>query len=279
MEVVEVSVQSDELTLAPIGDIQYGSPGCDVEKLQAHIQYGIENDWRFIGMGDYTDPGSPSERKLLTQVAASLHDSTNQVIEDGIHNLVVDLAAILRPTDDNRWLAVVEGDHRYDFADGQPSDHLLARKLKAPFLGSAGFVRVRFPNFKRRLVIWAFHGKMASASNPTGLTLDFIRKQASFDADIYLMGHAHQLYTLRRDQLFSYKEGNSFGIGHRDVLFAATGSFLNGWTHGSKGANGYPRGGYVEQGGLSPTPTGAPIITVRPCKKHGVELFEIRGSA
>ncbi len=274
MEIAEFKVPEGPLQISPIGDIQYGAQGCDVEKLKRHIDYGLEHGWYFIGMGDYLDTFSPSNQVLVQM--PGLYESGRELLDDAVHARVSELAGILRA--EGRWLGVVEGDHKYEFSDGQPSDHLLARKLGTPFLGTAAFVVVRIAGHKAPLVIWAFHGKATSSSNPTGLTLDFGRKQNGFEADVFLMGHAHQLYTVPRDQLFPYKHGREWRIGHKTILYAASGSFLNGWALGSKGLTGYPGGSYVEKKGLVPIPTGAPLITVTPIERYGRHEFEIRGS-
>lgn len=276
MEVYEHKIPTEgPFTLAPIGDIQYGAGGCDVDKLRRHIEYGIEHGWYFLGMGDYLDAASPSNREALR--VARLYESTRDIIDDGIYDKTRELAEILKA--EGRWIAMVRGDHTHTFADGQPSDHLLSRKLQSHYLGTAGFLRIRVAGMKTPLRVWMFHGKKTSGTNPTGLTLEFERLKARFEADLYLMGHAHANYAYRTDRLFAYREGKNFGIGHRDVVCAVTGSFLNGWSYGSRDSHGYPEGGYVEKGGLAPLPTGAPIINVTPTVKHGTELYELRGVA
>lgn len=275
MEVVEVKIPEGPFVLAPIGDIQYGASGCDVAKIRAHIEYGIDQGWYFIGMGDYLDYESPSNQRALQ--VAPVYEAVRTLIDEAVYDKVSEIAEILRA--EGRWLGMVRGDHFHRFEDGQPSDHLLSRKLKAPYLGTAGIMLIKVGKFKTPLRVWVFHGKRTSGTNPTGLTLEFQRQAARFDADVFLMGHAHANYTLRNDRLFAYRENGHYGIGHKDVLYAATGSFLNGWSYGSRDAFGYAEGGYVEKGGMAPLPTGAPVIHVTPTVKHGVEVFELRGSA
>lgn len=277
MQVVEFSIPEDELLLSPIGDIQYGAGGCDTEKLQRHIQYGVDHGWYFIGMGDAIDTFSPSNRKALQ--VAGLYESGRDLIDDGVARAADKLAAGPLGGSEGRWLGFLEGDHRHEFGSGEPVDHYLSQCLKTEFLGSSAFVLVKIGDCPKRLVIWAHHGKTTSGTNPTGLTLDFGRKHAIFDADIFLLGHAHQLYTVRRDVLTPVKVGRKWKIKHKDALYAATGSFLNGWVHESESAAGFPRGGYVEEKALTPIPTGAPLISVRPVCDEGFWRFDIRGSS
>jgi len=273
LQIAEFKVPGPELNLSPIGDIQYGAQGCDRDKLKRHIEYGNKRGWYYLGMGDYLDPGSPSTRAKVE--AAGFYESMREMIDDGICRLADDLAGIL---EGNNWLGMIEGDHRLDLSDGEPIDHYLSQAVGTPFLGTSAFIRVKIGDCPIPLTIWAYHGKLSSSTNPTGLTLEFARKQAGFDADIYLMGHAHQLYSVRRDVLLPVKHKGRWHIGHRDVVYAATGSFLNGWAHEAQSAAGFPRGGYVEQRGLTPTPTGAPLITITPVKREWGWSFEIRSS-
>ena len=53
MELVDCNLQRGPFTLAPIGDIQYGSQGCAEDMLEQHIAKGVAADWKFIGLGDY----------------------------------------------------------------------------------------------------------------------------------------------------------------------------------------------------------------------------------
>jgi hypothetical protein len=276
MQVVTHRLPDGPITIAPLGDIHYGSPGCDVEKLRRHIEWGLERDWYFIGMGDYLDGIRPSSRQALMSAVGD-RDEVARILDDAGHRLVLELAEVLKA--EGRWLGCVKGDHYQVFSDGQTSDDLLANKLKAPNLGHAGFLELWLGKFKRPVRIWVHHGKVASSSNPAGQILDFTRKQQGFDADVYLMGHAHQLVTLRRDVLFPYTEKGKPGVANREVIYASTGSFLNGYAIGTVNPAGWPHGSYVEEKGLPPLPTGAPIITVKPEIKHGQPMFEMRGSA
>jgi len=259
-------------TLAPLGDIQFGAAGCDIDKLKRHIEFGIEHGWYFIGMGDYLDTFSPSNRALLK--VANLYESGVTLIDDAIRGRAEELVEIISAK--GRWLGIVHGDHTHTFEDGQPVDALISQMLGAKYLGTSGFLLIQPKGMTQPFRVWAFHGKRTSGTNPTGLTPEFERQKARFEADLFLMGHAHLNYAYRTDVLFSYEESEGFGIGHRDVVGVATGSFLNGWAYGSHNANGWPEGGYVEKGGMAPLPTGAPIIQVTPMIKHGREIYELR---
>ena len=272
MEVVEYKVPGDILKLSPIGDIQFGARGCDVDKLRRHIEWGNERQWYFLGMGDYLDPGSPSNRKAMESI--ELYDSVHDMLDDALCRMAEKLAGYMS----GNWLGVIEGDHGFSLTSGEPIDHYLAGCLGTDFLGTSAFVNVYIGECPRPLRIWVFHGKSASAANPTGLTLHFQRLAATIEADIYLMGHAHQKYGVARDVLFPAKVGKTWKLKHRAVAYGATGSFLNGYQLGSESPAGYAKGSYVESAGLPPVATGALLITAEPEKRDEGWAFEIRVS-
>lgn len=274
MEVVTRKLPEGPFTICPIGDIQYGAAGCDVEKLRGFIDVGLEQGWYFIGMGDYLDTFSPSNKAALRIVP--VYESGVAMIDAAVVTRIEELADILRAS--GRWLGCVKGDHDWTFKDGQPSDALLARKIGAPYLGTSGIVMLYPEGVKVPLRVWVFHGAWASSVNDSFVTNKLKAKMGEFDCDLYLAGHGHQLGTVRRDVLFPYTEKRKTGIGHRDVLAVATGSFLNGYQAGTRNAAGWPEGSYIETRGLSPSPTGAPVIQVTPTVKHGTVVYEMRGS-
>ena len=51
-----------ETFLVPIGDIQLGAGGVDLDTLRADVKRGMDLDAWFIGLGDYVDVASPSGR-------------------------------------------------------------------------------------------------------------------------------------------------------------------------------------------------------------------------
>ena len=55
----------DETLIMPIGDVQFGSAACDFDKFRRHMDWGMKHGAYFIGMGDYVDFGSPSNRGAL----------------------------------------------------------------------------------------------------------------------------------------------------------------------------------------------------------------------
>lgn len=256
-----------EFKLAPIGDIQFGHVGCDAGKLQSHMEYGLENGWTFLGMGDYLDHFSPSNLKALKAAKVNLYDSANEIIDTAVESRLSELVAGPLKGSEGRWCGVVEGDHTWTLDDGQPIDALLAKKLKSPYLGSAAIIRVHFPGAcDRPLKIFVTHGGGSSIS-ATGKTLHLERLLGAFDVDVVLMGHSHLKYGVAKDKLMMVDTNAGPRLVHETKILGITGSFLNGYKAYSSDSHGWPKGSYVEQKGLSPHPTGGLLIQGKPTKK------------
>ena len=49
-----------EVLVLPVGDLQLGAPGADLDRFKRHIQWGIEHDAYFLGVGGFADLSPPS---------------------------------------------------------------------------------------------------------------------------------------------------------------------------------------------------------------------------
>lgn len=252
------------IRIMPLGDIQYGSAGCDIGKLKDYISEGLAADAWFLGMGDFHDVMSPSNRRKMAN--AALYDNAidwmeNKMMED-IGYLYED---VLKPTR-GRWIGWLEGHHLWEFTDGSTTDTELARMVGAPFLGTCGFISLEFQG-KRETVncdIWCHHG--SGGGSTVGAVINKLERVAgSFDADIYLMGHANRLTAAPKPFLGLGKDGDQMFLKNKERYLVATGAFDRGYTVGSRAnKTGRPRGGYVEQGMMLPTGMGASLIEVTP---------------
>lgn len=269
MEIVERKIGgSDKVMIAPIGDFQYGSKLFDEEKLARHVEYGNERDWNWLGMGDYLDHFSPSNRRALAQMhATTSHDDLVALLEEAVYNRVEELAGILGQEGAN-WLGLVYGDHSWTFTDGQPADALLARKLKAHILGFSTLVSVKVGDCPQPLRIFAQHKSGGPSINPTGKTLALQRTMAAYNADIYLQGHSHLKYGVPLpERALVSKRGKDY-LANRTRILGVTGSFLESAIANQRDSNGWPTGSYVEQAGLNPVETGGLVITCKPVEEE-----------
>ena len=255
-----------EIYIMPIGDVHCDNSGAaDLDKLRRHVEWGMEHGAYFLGMADYVDLASPSNRQVLT--GAKVYDSVRDALDDQGYSAVEQLFEVLKPTK-GRWLGMLSGHHFWEFQDGDTTDTWLARKLEAPYLGDSAFIRCSFIDNKERahLTIWCHHGV------GSGLTLAaplnrLERVVEYFDADIYLIGHQHKLVGAPMDRLYVNWDTNPPQLEHHTIIVACTGGWLRGYQP-SKRRGGRAQGTYVEKKMLSPTALGGVVITARPVVKH-----------
>lgn len=265
MQIVDITLPGKSLKLAPVGDFQYGAQGCDVQKLKKHIQYGVRHKWWFLGMGDYIDHFSPSNRRALVAAKTDLYDSASELLDGAVESRALELTRLLKSSK-GRWIGCVHGDHNWTFANGEPVDHFIADQLEAEYLGTAAIVRISLEEVPGAppLRVLVTHGRGASVSS-TGKTLHLERLLSAFDVDIVLMGHSHLKYGFPVDKLkaVTMPDGSSKLINETKIL-GITGSFYNGYQLGQEDSSGYPSGSYPEHGAMRPIPTGGILIDATP---------------
>lgn len=251
------------IKIMPIGDIQYSGPngGGDLDLLRRYINWGLDNDCYWIGMGDYIDFVSPSNRSKLR--SSQLYDSALDVIDQAAAKLNDDLLDVLSPTK-GRWLGMLQGHHYHEFQNGITSDEILCQALNTTFLGDCCMVRLTFRDSNKHRIactIWAHHGA-GSASTPGAAMnkLDVISR--GFDADIFLMAHVHQV-GVHAHNIVGMSNHEKPRLVDRTVTKVLTGSFMRGYMEGNT-VGGRSQGSYVEKKILRPNTLGAVVITIAP---------------
>lgn len=269
MELVSFSVPSrpdgKPLVIAPIGDIQYTGPTGQtvaLDLLKRHIDRCLELDAYYIGMGDYIDIMSPSNRQRYR--SAAFYDNVEDFIDNQVADLVEDLyERVLKPTS-GRWIFLLAGHHLHQFRAGDTSDMRLCQKLGATFVGTSVFLRLLFSihgSSRTSVVLWATHGHGGGAKVAAPLNkLEGLA--AHFDADIFCVGHMSRLATAPLNRIVPRFDGHGApDLTHKKVLLVGTGGFAKGYVVGARQGQ-VPAGGYVEQKMMGPVVLGAPIIYV-----------------
>ncbi len=260
--------QNDTLLLLPIGDIQWAGDKKEValDMLKRHIEWGVENKAYFLGMGDYIDFLSPSNRERLR--ASGLYDTALNVVDQKAKDLVEELYDKALKPSKGRWFGLLEGHHYSDYRDGTTSDQHLARLLDTTHLGTSAYVRLLFERGSSvgGVNIWCHHG--TGGGQMLGSSLNRAEKRIpGFEADIYLMGHDTKKVAGPIDRLEPWwPKGKSKAVPrlvHRTKIVASTGGFMRGYIAGSR-AGQVPRGGYVEKGMMNPTSLGGILVKIRP---------------
>lgn len=272
----------DEAVILPISDIQLDPalPGraraVDIERLKRTVQWGLDHGARFIGVGDYVDVASPSNREAIKH--AKLYDNVSLALEKAAKESQDELHDIFSRTR-GQWLGVLSGHHYWDYEDGTNTDTKFASYLEAPYLGSSTLTTVRFdakgkhaaPAFK----IFAHHGQGGGRALTSGLN-SLVPLLGTFDADVFMVAHHHKADATKVPFLSSIggEKGRPPKLMHRDRLLLTTGSYLKGWMQGSK-RGGIAGGLYPEVGMMRPLSLGTIVIMARPRYDDGYATVDL----
>lgn len=269
MEVIAQAGTSEYLPWAPmlimpVGDIQYDGPhgAADLDRLARFVKWGMERGAWFIGMGDFVDFLSPSNRERLR--TAGLYDTATTVIDNAATQLEAELLAVLQPTK-GRWLGLLQGHHYFEHDAGFTSDTRFARDLDAPFLGDCAIIRLTFRDTaggSTMIKVWAHHGHGGGILPTAGLNRLYHQKVRYPQVRLFLMGHCPQLGHTVTDGLDVTTKGAPLLI-HQDTHYVLTGGFSRSYQQGSKFA-GRAQGSYAEKAMMPPAVLGGSVITLTP---------------
>ena len=230
-------------TFIPFGDVHRDAPGFANDHwadFRARAQEAAKRENAlFLGMGDYIDCASTSERTIIGD--DRLHESTRHMIEGHAKGVVSTLTKELSFMR-GRLLGMLGGNHYMQFHGDSTSDHLLSANLNAKFLGVCGFVRLVFqdlsrPCAKASVDIFAHHGRGGGVL--CGSPFSVVQKmQDVADADIYLMGHDHSKGVIPARPRMRLTHGSTgLSVKERTPALGRTGSFLKAYEPGMPNYN------------------------------------------
>jgi hypothetical protein len=245
--------------LIPFGDIHRSSDMCDVVRWQQFLVWAkSKKKAYFLGMGDYDDLASTTERKVLGN--RDLHESTKNTIE-GIYethtNRLFNEIKFMK----GRLIGLLEGNHYGEFSSGITTTQYLALKLGAKYLGVSSFIRLSFLYQRKRLIVdvWAHHGK--GAARLIGGSLNRVQQMGeAAEADIYCMGHDHKKSVGMTTKLKLTTGNGKMRLIHKKQLYARTGSFLKAYENDKQS--------YIVDGAMNPTDLGVVKIELTPKRKQ-----------
>lgn len=250
-ERIKVPIKDNQrMLIIPLGDIQLGAREFDLPRLQALVKWIVKQDKertlvRLVGMGDYVDPGSPSERSELAR--ASLHDSTRMALDKVVREQVQETIEILRPIR-KMFLGLLTGHHNFRFQNGESADCMICDELDIAWLGNGtALLRLDFPH-SLSMDIFAAHGQ--SASQTAGGQVNARIKYSDICPSARLVFVAHDTAK------FAYtRSGVDFDNGPTKRYVIGTGSFQQCYME-TKAA------GYAELAGLRPSDLGIVIVNL-----------------
>ena len=266
-----------EIVLIPLGDIQLGAPGCKIDRLKKHIAWaeGLRAKGSavyYVGMGDYVDILSPSNRKILKKAYVDLYDSAKLMFDDAAERLLRELQQVLKPTV-GHWIGLLSGHHLYEFEDGTNTDTRLAQFLETTYLGDSAMIHLRFGKTSKSngatAKLWLHHGQGGGQTVTAAINKIMQRAVPYWMANLYMIGHYHTKQAIPIPWIESYtaKDGSVKLTGTTRYL-VCTGGWLAGYEEGTTDGNKIAKGNYIEKAMLSPHTLGAPVIYIRPVRER-----------
>jgi len=261
------------LSVVPFGDIHRDSPSHSMHHWNLFLdKWRNRKDAYFLGMGDYWDSFSASERIIFAN--PGIHESTAKRLEQEARDRINVLANEVKFMKD-RTIGLLSGNHFIQYANGQTGDMLLAAKLNASFLGVCSAIRLTFVDPARKgghhvsVDIFAHHGKGSGMT--AGGRLNSVEKLSQIaDADIYLMGDNHARGVIPLGEKLRIVESNGdLSLRSRKSWIGRTGSFLRAYVHGESS--------YVVDRALQPASLGWVefVLTPRRLKEGGIDRLTV----
>lgn len=259
----------DPWYLLPFGDVHKDNPNHDGELWGEWCGWGAtKKRSMFIGMGDYLELFSDSERNGLTTIR--LHDSSKKTLDDHVKETCKKFFEDIKFMK-GKLIGMLEGNHFYNFTNGMTSTQYLCQLLDCKYLGASSFTRLTFSyargNRSSKCDIFAHHGK--GASRLVGGSLNTVQQMAECaNADIFLMGHDHKKSVGMSTKLELTDGATGLHLKERKLLYGRTGSFLKGYEP--------DKPSYVAKALMNPTDLGTIKIELTPkLKKKMVNGREV----
>ncbi len=246
---------ADELIrFIPIGDIHWLTESTDIAALQRVVeQYaGVKNTY-FFGLGDWFDLiyALPSEKRYDVRAQARTLEENKSALE-----------SILAPIA-GQFIAVLDGNHEERFNKcGIGSPVIAWAKGKPAFYGgyscfvgvTARWIGKKGERVKSNALEFYLHHGWFSGRKKGAKVNNMEDTAASFDTNIYLFGHSHDLITSKRVMM------NRHGAEYKVFVNSGTFSKTNTWGHTT----------YGERAGYPPTVCGDVVeILWYPWQRHG----------
>ena len=185
---INLTTTKDRIRLIPWGDVHVGAKTCDWKKACRELKYIQDTpDTYLIGMGDYMDCAikmgghgpSPFNSEYMPMEQFTILEETLKPLADagkilGMHG-----------GNHERWITELTG---IDIIN------LLCRSLKVPYLGEGCDTNIQVNNTK--YTIYSQHGASSAKLKHTKMGA-LINATRDIYADIYLMGHMHQIGAIK----------------------------------------------------------------------------------
>ena len=225
---IEVDRIGQKFLLTPFGDVHQFAPNHHVEKWKEWKKEKKENhtkDHYYLGMGDYMDFLSASERMMYHN--AAFHESTRGTLDDfvkGMNKEFIDDLSFMK----GNLIGCIEGNHHYKYQSGWTTTMQMCEKLDAPYLGSSAIIKLafRYKGHSASILIFANHG-LGSGRLP-GSTFNKVEQMREVfpECDIFCQNHDHRRGAIPVTAMFVKDSGKTLRIHHKKQWLCRGGSFL-----------------------------------------------------
>ena len=210
-KVVHASAEGRKKYLLPFGDLHYGHPNCDIEAAEGYLKWARDNDAWILLMGDLVENSSKES------VGAGVYEQVMNPDEQKYR-----IVEMIEPYKD-LVLGMLTGNHeeRTFKHSGHDPSRAMARMLDGPYLRYSAILRLLVDGIG--YTVYATHGGSGSATSAG--KLNAVKKLSRFiEADIYLMGHMHDL--LVDSSIKKVLDLRNKVVRDRRVTHCVTGSYL-----------------------------------------------------
>lgn len=253
--------ENQDIYIPVFSDVHRYAYNCDVGRWHAFLNYCKKLQEKekvyYLGLGDYDDLGSTSERMKIRD--SYFHDTTSNSLDEYMEKRTREFLKEIAFMKD-RTIGMIEGNHHYQFQSGQTSTMLMCKELNAKYLGGISVVRVAFNwsgNRRAAVDIYAHHTSGSKGSGRrAGSSLNKLEDMADvWDVDICVAGHDHKMNSGFPVRMYL---DSQMVVKQKDILLVRTGSFQKGWVP--------DRQGYVPTFNGKPNFLGCPIIKLTPVR-------------
>ena len=231
-----------EICIEIFGDVHRDSPNHADSKWQEDLEL-----WRrmpkettfFLGMGDYLDSTSTSERECLGDISKKMHDTFRSDIK-ALQMAKIELMEKELSFMRGRLIGLINGNHYFSFESNINGDQMLAHKLDCKYLGVCSLMRIYFENCGRKHAIDLFvHHGMGAARLIGGSVNRVAQMFEGVEADVTIMGHDHKRGAVpATPRLFlECSSINGLKVRQRETWAARSGSYLASYRDGEANYN------------------------------------------
>lgn len=249
--------------IRPFGDVHHDSANHNSKVWRAFLNEAkadldqYEGRVLFLGMGDYGDFASSSERYELS--AAKTHDGTKDRL-DRLAKQDADsfLRDILFMKD--RMIGLIEGNHHWVFQNGMTSTQYLCDQLGCKYLGGLSVIQLVFNISESTICLDIVAAHLLKTAQKLGTSINQVEALlSSFFADIAIGAHDHNRFALPTKPIIYVSHGHGkFKMKWKDRYVARSGSFLNTYRDGEKA--------YPVPTGMPPSALGTVKFIITPSK-------------